>query len=85
MLKHKNMCRLGTDTHKINETNRVKNEDLIRKMCAGLEVSPGLKNCAKSMNKNTSNEVNVFKIECYGSYVQLPTEKKKRNKKFGDF
>jgi hypothetical protein len=62
--------------HKINETNRVKNEDLIRKMCAGLEVSPGLKNCAKSANKNTSNEVNMFKIECCGSYSQLPIEKR---------
>jgi hypothetical protein len=49
-------------------------------MCAGLEVSPGSKNCAKRANKNTSNKGNVFKIKCCGSYSQLPTEKGNKTK-----
>jgi hypothetical protein len=60
--------------------NKVKNKDLIQKMCAGLEVSQGSKNCAKRANKNTSNKVNVFKIECCGSYRQLPTVKRNETK-----
>jgi hypothetical protein len=51
MLKHKNMCRLGIDMYKINETNRVKNKDLIQKMCAGFEVSPELKTLQKEQTK----------------------------------
>ncbi len=49
-------------------------------MCAGLEVSPRSKNCAKRANKSTGNEVNVFKIECCGSFGQLPTEKEMKQK-----
>ncbi len=44
-------------------------------MCARLDVSPGL-NCAKKKRTRIqATKVNVFKIECCGSYGQLPTEK----------
>jgi hypothetical protein len=50
-------------------------------MGAWLDVSPGPIS-AKVANKIWATKLNVFKIECCGSYGQLPT--KKRSKKCED-
>jgi hypothetical protein len=73
------MCRLETDTHKIKKANRVKTENLIQKYVLGWMSAQG-RTAQKRLTKNTSNKINVFKIECCGSYGRLPTGKERKKK-----
>jgi hypothetical protein len=60
-------------------------------MSAGSDVGPGSRTGAgaetvqsrqKSVQKYAQQKMNVFKIECCGSYGQLPTEKMKKSVDF---
>jgi hypothetical protein len=71
---------------KQKEQIRLKKNDLIQKMSAGLGVSLGMKpgaaaelckECRQHTQKYAQQKTNVFKIECCGSYAQLPTEQTK--------
>ncbi len=80
-LNRKEICRSKYDMHKIKWTNRVKGKNLILKLWAGLEGSPGSKTVQEKLatiQQNMSEKTNVFKIECCGSYGQLPTERTKQ-------
>jgi hypothetical protein len=80
-LNRKIICRLKYDTHKIKRTNRVKGKNLILKLWAGLDGSPGLRTVQErlaTIQQNISEKTNVFKIECFGSSGQLPTERMKQ-------
>jgi hypothetical protein len=70
-LKQKSI--VGWNTQKIKMSSRVKN-NLIQKNVRWVGCQLRVKNCAKQNGENTSNEY-VFKIECCGSYGQLPTER----------
>jgi hypothetical protein len=80
-LNRKEICRSKYDTHKIKRTNRVKGKNLILKLWAGLDGSPGLRTVQErlaTIQQNISEKTNVFKIECFGSSGQLPTERMKQ-------
>jgi hypothetical protein len=67
--------------HKIKRTNRVKGKNLILKLWAGLDGSPGSKTVQEKLatiQQNASEKTNVFKTECCGSSGQLPTKRMKQ-------
>jgi hypothetical protein len=77
-LKRKEICRLKYDTHKIKWTNRVKGKNLILNLWAELDGSLGSKTVQEkvaTIGQNRSEKTNVFKIECCGSFSQLPTKR----------
>jgi hypothetical protein len=80
-LNRKEICRSKYDTHKIKWTNRVKGKNLILNLWAELEGSPGSKTVQEKLatiQQNTNEKTNVFKIECCGSSGQLPTKRMKQ-------
>jgi hypothetical protein len=69
-LNRKEICRSKYDTHKRKWTNRVKGKNLILNLWAELDGSPGSKTVQEKLatiQQNTSEKTNVFKIECCGS------------------
>jgi hypothetical protein len=68
---------LETDTHKIRKANRVKTENLIQKYVLGWMSAQG-RTAQKKRTKIRATKINVFKIECCGSYGRLPTEKEQK-------
>jgi hypothetical protein len=77
-LNRKEICRSKYDTYKIKWTNRVKSKNLILNLWAELDGSPGSKTVQDKLatiQQNTSEKTNVFKIECCGSSGQLSTKR----------
>ncbi len=80
-LNRKEICRSKYDTHKIKWTNRIKGKNLILNLWAELEGSPGSKTVQEKLatiQQNTNEKTNVFKILCCGSSGQLPTKRMKQ-------
>jgi hypothetical protein len=85
-LNRKMFCRSRIYTHKIREMNRVKIKNLIQKMCAGLEGSPELKNCAKITDKRTKKYEQQKHIQNLSAVVATAIfQQKKQSKSFEDF
>ncbi len=63
-LNRTEICRLKYDIHKIKWTNRVKGKNLILKLWAGLDGSPG----SKTVQEKTGN--NTAKYERENEHVQ---------------
>jgi hypothetical protein len=58
-LNRKEICRSKYDTHKIKRTNRVKGKNLILKLWAGLDGSPG----SKTVQEVVANEVYTVELK----------------------
>jgi hypothetical protein len=71
--------RLETDTHKIKKANRVKTENLIQKCVLGWMSAQG-QTVQKRRTKIRATKINMFKVECCGSYGRLPTGKERKKK-----
>jgi hypothetical protein len=80
--QRKNVCKFKYDTNKIIWTNRVKGKNCMLGWMAAQGRKLRKEN-RQQYTKNMSKKRNVFKIECCGSYHQLPTERTKQ--KFVDF
>jgi hypothetical protein len=84
VLTEEMFCRSKYDTHKKKERTGLKFKNLILKCAVGRVSAQGQKTGAaakrrkegkQQCTKICATETNVFKIECCGSYGQLPTEK----------
>jgi hypothetical protein len=77
------ICRSRTDTHKIRETNRVKNQKPHTKIVCWAGCQPRVKLCKESEQKYRQQKLTCSKLSAVVATADF--QQKKRNKKLVDF